>query len=302
MIKRRFYFLLLGFLIPLSTITTASASTVGPMISGDKFYYESSPFFYEGRKILLDEKKGEKAMITFKKAVEEGDGRAAMWIGIMYAQAECGIPEHPQNAMKWYQKSLELGFPGANAFIALLYLNGQGVPMDKQKAFHYMSKLEDVEYNDFVDDMLLNITSRFYHEGIGTRKDFKTARKIASRIVRDGLRNDVLQEIARAEEESKPKPPTMGERNALMKAQMYLEMAGFSKKGLREQLTFEGFTRQETDYAVKYCEADWDEQAARKATMYLEMTAFSRRGLIEQLQFEGFTREQAEYGVSKVGY
>ena len=295
---KRTLFWAVAILLSMST----SAFAVGPITSGDKFYYESSPLFYDGRKILLDDKNGEKAMITFKKAVEEGDGRAAMWSGVMYAQAECGIPESPKNAMKWYQKALDLGYPGANVFIALLYLNGQDVPMDKKKAFQFIHKVEDTEYNNAVDDFLLNATSRFYYEGIGTSKDFERARKIALRIVKDDLRNDVLSEIAKLEEESKPKPPTMGERNALRKAHMYLEMAGFSSKGLREQLIFEGFTKQEADYAIKYCEADWDEQAARKAEQYLSMTAFSKKGLIEQLQFEGFTRQQADYAVSKVGF
>lgn len=102
--KKRTLLLVVAILLSMST----SAFAVGPITSGDKFYYESSPLFYDGRKILLDDKNGEKAMITFKKAVEEGDGRAAMWIGVMYAQAECGIPESPKNAIDKFQKLLEV--------------------------------------------------------------------------------------------------------------------------------------------------------------------------------------------------
>lgn len=44
---------------------------------------------------------------------------------------------------------------------------------------------------------------------------------------------------------------TMGERNALDKAQEYLEVLHFSKKGLKEQLQYEGFSSDQIDYAIK---------------------------------------------------
>ena len=98
------------------------------------------------------------------------------------------------------------------------------------------------------------------------------------------------------------KAPTMGEINALGKAEAYLSFSGFSKKGLKEQLEFEGFSEVEAQYAVDNCGADWNEQAAIKAKAYLSFSSFSRSGLKEQLEFEGFTKEQAEYGVKAVGY
>lgn len=44
---------------------------------------------------------------------------------------------------------------------------------------------------------------------------------------------------------------TVGEKNALSKAKSYLEMMAFSKKGLIEQLKFDGFTSKEAKYAAK---------------------------------------------------
>lgn len=95
---------------------------------------------------------------------------------------------------------------------------------------------------------------------------------------------------------------TMGERNALRKAQDYLSFSAFSYTGLIDQLEFEGYTYQEALYGVDNCGADWNEQAAKKAAQYLDFAAFSRQGLIEQLEFEGFTHEQAVYGVTQNGY
>ena len=75
----------------------------------------------------------------------------------------------------------------------------------------------------------------------------------------------------------------------------------FSKKGLADQLEFEKFSKEDAEWAVKNCGADWKEQAAKKAQDYLDMMSFSRDGLIDQLEFEGFTHKQAVYGVDKVG-
>lgn len=92
---------------------------------------------------------------------------------------------------------------------------------------------------------------------------------------------------------------TSGEKNALKKAESYLKYSSFSKKGLIDQLEFEGFTTKESTYAVDNVKVDWMEQAVLKAESYLKYGSFSRQGLVDQLKFEGFTDEQAEYGVSK---
>ena len=95
---------------------------------------------------------------------------------------------------------------------------------------------------------------------------------------------------------------TMGERNALNKAERYLSIMAFSRTGLLEQLEYDGYSNSEALYAVNNCGADWNEQAAQKAARYLDIMSFSRSGLIEQLEYDGFTHSQAVYGVGAVGY
>lgn len=90
-----------------------------------------------------------------------------------------------------------------------------------------------------------------------------------------------------------------GMRNALQSAKDYLDAMSFSRKGLIEQLEYEGYSSSEAEYAVEHCGADWNEQACDMARDYLEVMAFSRSSLIEQLEFEGFTHSQAVYGVDK---
>lgn len=95
---------------------------------------------------------------------------------------------------------------------------------------------------------------------------------------------------------------TMGERNAVRKAQEYLEIIAFSHKGMIEQLEFEGFTHEEAVYGADHCLANWKEQAAKKAKDYLDITSFSKEGIIGQLEFDGFTHEEAVYGAEQNGY
>ncbi|MFD9826586.1 Ltp family lipoprotein [Tsukamurella tyrosinosolvens] len=89
--------------------------------------------------------------------------------------------------------------------------------------------------------------------------------------------------------------------SAVRKAKSYLEMSGFSRTGLIEQLEYEDFSTADATYAVDSLDVNWNTQAARKAKSYLEMSGFSRGGLIEQLEYEGFTSSQAAYGATAAG-
>lgn len=91
---------------------------------------------------------------------------------------------------------------------------------------------------------------------------------------------------------------TAGQRNAISKAQNYLEFSAFSKSGLISQLAFEGFAAKDAAFAVENIEVDWMEQAAKKAASYLESSSFSQSALVEQLEFEGFTSAQARHGAA----
>ena len=90
---------------------------------------------------------------------------------------------------------------------------------------------------------------------------------------------------------------SMGEKMALESAKNYLRTMGFSKKGLIDQLEYEGYTTSEATYAVNHCGANWKEQAVRVAKNYLDTMPFSKQELIRQLEYEGFTSEEATYGV-----
>lgn len=111
-------------------------------------------------------------------------------------------------------------------------------------------------------------------------------------------------EVVTPEPVAEPAKPdlTMGQKQAVGKGESYLDMAGFSRTGLIDQLVFEGFSTEDATFAVDYIAPDWNREAAEKAQSYIDMTSFSRQGLIDQLLFEGFSQAEAEYGVTAVGY
>ncbi len=124
----------------------------------------------------------------------------------------------------------------------------------------------------------------------------------------------IKEEAATKVEEKKPEPKkeevapkvaekeTVSQKNAVRKAKDYLSLMGFSRKGLIEQLEFEGFSNEDAAYAADKINANWKEQAVRKAEDYLNLMGFSRKGLIEQLEFEGFSKEDAAYAADKMGF
>ena len=100
------------------------------------------------------------------------------------------------------------------------------------------------------------------------------------------------------------KAPTVGEKNALKKAQdLYQSIIVFySEKGMRDSLTgFYGFTESEADYAMSHLDADWQSQADKQAKRYLEQH-LGPEGLVYQLTvFHDYTEEQARKAVQDLG-
>jgi len=95
---------------------------------------------------------------------------------------------------------------------------------------------------------------------------------------------------------------TMGQKNALASAKVYLNYSPFSYQGLIKQLVHEKYSREDAAYGADNCGTNWNEQAAKKAETYLRFLSLSRDRLIDHLKFDGFTHEQAVYGVTANGY
>jgi hypothetical protein len=94
---------------------------------------------------------------------------------------------------------------------------------------------------------------------------------------------------------------TTAQENAKRSAESYLEMSGFSRSGLIDQLKFEGFSVNDATRAIDSMKVNWNTEADQSAKSYIDMSGFSRSGLIGQLKFEGFTTAQAAHGADSVG-
>lgn len=112
---------------------------------------------------------------------------------------------------------------------------------------------------------------------------------------------DVVQEEAEPEGLSRP------QKNAVRSAEQYINMTGFSREGLIEQLSSEygdGYGVDDATIAIDSLNIDWNEQAVRSAEQYLDMTGFSCDGLIEQLSSSAgskYTVSEANYGAQQAG-
>lgn len=102
--------------------------------------------------------------------------------------------------------------------------------------------------------------------------------------------------------ESEEPKETTSQEQARISAESYLDMGGFSKTGLIEQLEFEGFSTDDARYAVSAVDVNWKAQAVLSAEGYMDLGGFSKQSLIDRLLFEGFTQDQASAAAKAVGF
>lgn len=114
--------------------------------------------------------------------------------------------------------------------------------------------------------------------------------------------------ITKVETAAEPTTSLTGPQiNAARSAKEYLEMSGFSRAGLIQQLSSSagsGYAVEDATVAVDSLSVDWNEQAVRSAKEYLEMSGFSCKGLINQLSSSAgshYTVAQATYGAKQAG-
>ena len=92
-------------------------------------------------------------------------------------------------------------------------------------------------------------------------------------------------------------------RSAIEMAQSYLSTMPFSPSGLYDQLLFEGFSEESSQFAIDHLIVDWDEMCYETAVSYItNVGGFSKKSLIHQLEYDGFTKKQAKNAVKRLGY
>ena len=92
-------------------------------------------------------------------------------------------------------------------------------------------------------------------------------------------------------------------RAAIEAAISYVYCCDMSPVKLYEQLIFEGFSEECSEFAVNHIDTDFDEECYNMAYSYVvNIGGFSKQSLIDQLVFEGFTEKQAKKAVKRLGY
>jgi len=97
------------------------------------------------------------------------------------------------------------------------------------------------------------------------------------------------------------------QKNAQRSAIAYLNISGFSRAGLIDQLSSpygDQYRVQDATIAVDRLDVDWNAQAARSAAQYPQMMGFPCAGLIDQPSSSygpKYTRAQAEFGERQAG-
>jgi uncharacterized protein len=138
------------FVLLLTTFSSAYAGDCGDGDVDDCRVKAKSGFFtkgdakaqfnlgimYEyGQGVLQDHKE---AVKWYRKSAEQGFPQAQFNLGNMYSDGQ-GVPQDYREAVKWYRKAAKQGFPQAQHNLGLMYYKGQGVLQDKVMAVMYYS-------------------------------------------------------------------------------------------------------------------------------------------------------------------
>lgn len=121
------------------------------------------------------------------------------------------------------------------------------------------------------------------------------------------VKSDSNEQTETKEASTETKSLTGPQYNAVRSAKNYLQISGFSRNGLIQQLSSsagDGYDVADATIAVDSLNVDWNEQAVRSANNYLEISGFSCKGLIQQLSSKAgdkYTTDQATYGAKQAG-
>ena len=82
------------------------------------------------------------AAASFSRAAEKGHANAMTWIGYLCETGK-GVPKNAERAVQWYQKAAEAGNLTAAYNLGLCYEDGRGVPQDPAQALRWLKRAAD---------------------------------------------------------------------------------------------------------------------------------------------------------------
>lgn len=207
--------------------------------------------------------------------------------------------EQVQYTENWKEKSEELQSEN-NELSKQVKIAKEYLELDENEKALVDAKIEEV--NKATEEQLAQEKAQKEAEEKAKKEAEEEAKRKAEeeeKVRKEEEERQKAEEEARKQEEQRKATEYA---NVVKTAKNYLNFMAFSRKGLIDQLVYEGYSQESAEYAVDNIGADWNEQCAKKAKDYLEFMSFSRDGLYQQLAYEGFTDEQIQYGLSQVGY
>lgn len=172
--------------------------------------------------------------------------------------------------------------------------NNKELIEDKQELQNELDKAKDYLELDPAEKELVDAKIAEVNQAT----EDQLAQEKAQKEAEESAKKQAEEEAKKQEEQRKATEYA----NVVNTAKNYLSFMAFSRKGLIDQLVYEGYSQESAEYAVDNIGADWNQQCAKVAKNYLDYMSFSRDGLYQQLAYEGFTDEQIQYGLSQVGY
>lgn len=123
-------------------------------------------YFYEGRYADI-EANPIKAKEVRDKALGMNNPKAFLKLASQYYMGD-GVPMNKEKAFQFYMKAAQLGSNEGMAEVGLCYLKGEGVKKNDNLAFEWLSRSNDGRYRSYH-------LAQCYLKGIGTNKDIEKA-------------------------------------------------------------------------------------------------------------------------------
>ncbi len=111
------------------------------------------------------EKDSGKSFEEYSSLAKQGDAKAQLYLGDMYA-AGAGVPQDYKEAARWYRKAAEQGEAAAQARLGAMYAFEDGVPLDNKLALKWFRKSAE-QGNAFAQGLL----GVMYMRGKGVPRD-----------------------------------------------------------------------------------------------------------------------------------
>lgn len=135
-------------------------------VAGNSQALHELTYFYEGRYVGI-EANPEKAKWAREQAMKMNNPNAFVKLASQYYMGD-GVEMDKAKAFQYYMKAAELGNDEGMAEVGLCYLNGEGVEKNDIQAFRWLSRSKDGFYGYY------NLAQCYLH-GIGTAKDIEKA-------------------------------------------------------------------------------------------------------------------------------